>query len=247
MKTRHKYTLQFSDTDASRRIPMNFVERYLLEAGGLSAMEMGIGTDHLLKKYDCAWVLTRMTIEMYYLPTYLENIIFETWVEQNSHLLSIRNYNIYIEKDGKETLIGRSVSVWTILNLTTRALDGKCFSDPQWESIIDGEHLEFSRAPRLGKIEEPTSVMQHTVHYSDLDYNQHCNSCKYTQFMLNACDKLAGVAPIRFDVNHAKEVHKGENISVQVKEKENEIQYCVLTEQGEVSCTGIMTVITPRP
>ncbi|MBQ9338869.1 MAG: hypothetical protein IJS13_00890 [Paludibacteraceae bacterium] len=243
MKTKHTYKIQYADADASRHIRLCDLERYLLEAGGESADIMGIGTDFLVEKYDCAWVLTRMSVVMNELPCYLDTITIETWVEQNAHMLSIRNYRIYLNKGDQQILIGCCNSQWTLLNLTTRLVDMRCFADPAWESIIDGEKLDLPRAPRLARIVEPTSTMQHTIHYTDLDYNNHCNSCKYTQFMLNACDSLTAVAPIRLDINYSHEVHKGEHITVDVEETPSAVRYCILTEQGEISCTGMISRI----
>ena len=250
MRTRHIYKLQYADTDSSRHIRICDLERYLLEAGGESADLMGIGTDYLLKEYNCAWVLTRVSIIMDDLPMYLDKLVIETWVEQNAHMLSIRNYRLYIAEDksvnaethdySKLKLIGQCNSIWTLLNLETRAVDIRCFNDPKWDEIIDGEKLNMPRASRLGHIATPTSTMQHTIHYTDLDYNNHCNSCKYTQFMLNACDALTAQWPVRFDINYSKEVHKGELITVQVEQTKDNIRYCILTEKGEISCTGML-------
>ena len=103
------------------------------------------------------------------------------------------------------------------------------------------EKLDLPRAKRLGIIESPTSEMPHTIHYTDLDYNNHCNSIKYLQFMLNADDSLTGIYPVRLDMNYAKEVHKGDAIRVQVQELQDAVQYCILTPSGEISCTALLT------
>ena len=68
MRTRHKYILQYADVDASRHIRLSDLEKYLLEAGGVSANQMGFGTDDILARYNCAWVLIHLTIQMDYLP-----------------------------------------------------------------------------------------------------------------------------------------------------------------------------------
>lgn len=244
MKTYHQYTLRYSDTDTSRHIRLCDLERYLLETAGDSADQMGFGTDYILNKCNSAWVLTRVTLMMDYLPQYLEDIEIETWVEGNAHMLSIRNFRIYLLKDGKKELIGKSSTVWTVLNLETRQVDMRVFADAAWEGKIDGEKLDLPRAQRLGRIAEPTANIQHTIHYSDLDYNNHCNSCKYLQFMLNACDSLTGVYPIRVDINYAKEVYKGEHTTIELQETDDCIQYCLLTEKGEVSSTAMLSRYT---
>lgn len=241
MKYRFEYTIQYSDVDASRHLRLCDLERYLLESAGSSAARLGIGTAYLAERYDAAWVLTRFSILMDYLPSYNDTIIIETWIEGNAHMLSMRNYRIYIRKNDEEFLIGRSSSVWTLLNLTTRQVDTAAFADPAWEGKIDGEKLDIPRAGRIGLIEEPTSVMPHTIRYTDLDFNGHCNSVKYLQFMLNACDSLTAQYPVRLDINYAKEVHKGEQTSVRVLESEGKVQYCILNEQGEISCTALIS------
>lgn len=246
MRTEHVYTMQYSDADASRHVRLCDLERYLLEAAGASADIMGFGTDYVLDKYNCAWVITRLTIQMDYLPRYLEKIRVETWVEGNMHMLSVRNYRVYLQEDNGERLIGQATSVWTLLGMESRQVEMKAFSDSAWEGKIDGERLSFARISRLGKIETPTSVMPHTIHYSDLDYNGHCNSCKYMQFFLNADDSLTATAPIRIDINYAKEVMKGDPCQIQVLRTNNEnddidkVQYCMLTPDGEVSCTALI-------
>ena len=241
MKHLFNFTVQHANVDASRHMRLCDLEHYILEAAGTSASRFGLKTDMLVEKYNATWVLTRLTIVADYLPTYDDEIIVETWIEGNAHMFSMRNFRIYLKKGEEKFLIGKCSSVWTLLNLTTRAVDTAAFHDPVWEGIIDGEKLDLPRAKRLGTIEEPTSEMPHTIHYTDLDYNNHCNSIKYLQFMLNADDSLTGIYPIRLDMNYAKEVHKGDAIRVQVQEQPDALQYCILTPSGEISCTALLT------
>ena len=246
MRTRHKYILQYADVDASRHIRLSDLEKYLLEAGGVSANKMGFGTDDILERYNCAWVLIHLTVQMDYLPKYLDEMIVETWVEGNYKIFSVRNYNLYIRKDGEDFLVGRAASSWTLLNMTTRQVDTRGFDEAEWDHIVEPTKHDFPRISRLQKIEAPTATLPHTIHYSDLDYNNHCNSCKYLQFMLNADDRLTTLYPIRLDINYVKEVHKDERIRVDVLEKKDEqgnlqsLQYCLLAEDGEISCTALL-------
>lgn len=251
MRTRHYYTLQYADVDVSRHLRLSDLLKYLLEAGGVSAEQMGFGVDYVLQKYNCAWVLIHVTAQMDYLPKYQDEIMVESWVEGNFHMFSIRNYNIYILKDGEKFLVGRCASTWTLLNMTTRQVDTAGFQDDHWDGIVDPTKQNFSRIGRLSTIDAPTSSLQHTIHYSDLDYNNHCNSCKYLQFMLNANDHLTATFPIRLDINYVKEVYKDERIRVDVLEKQNEqgqvqsIQYCLLAEDGGISCTAMLQRVEP--
>lgn len=241
MKYFYEYPVQKSDVDASRHIRLCDLERYLLETAGTSADRLGLGTNRLLEIYNTTWVLTRLSIMMDYLPTYDDTLVVETWIEGNAHMLSMRNFRLYVKKDEGNLLIGKCSSIWTLINMDSRQVDIAAFKDSAWDNAIDGERLEMPRAPRLGKIDEPTSVMPHTIRYSDLDFNNHCNSVKYLQFMLNACDALTGSFPIRLDMNYAKEVHKGEPTTISVLQSENQVQYCMLNENDEISCTALLS------
>ena len=246
MRTKHHYTIQYSDVDASRHLRLSDLEKYLLEAGGVSAERMGFGIDRVLELYNCAWVLIHLTVQMDYLPKYQDEMIIESWVQGNYHMFSIRNYNLYIRKDGEDFLVGRATSTWTLLNMETRQVDTRGFEGGKWDKIVEEVKQDFARSPRLGKIEEPTETLMHTIHYSDLDYNNHCNSCKYLQFMLNANDHLTATYPIRLDINYVKEVYKDERIRVDVLETKDEsgqaqsVQYCLLAEDGDISCTALV-------
>lgn len=248
MRTEHHYIIDYAATDTSRRLRLFDLERYLLQAAGESAEQMGISTDYLLEEYGSAWVLTRLSVEMNCLPQYNEELIIESWIEANVHMLSIRNFRIFTMREGERVELGRCASVWTALNLTSRQVDARIFSDPIMADVVDGEKLGMPSAPRLGRIAEPTLLDSYTVRYSDLDYNLHFNSCQYLRLFLDTDDSLTGHFPIRFDINYAKEVHKGDCCQVQVLREETEgnqiqsIRYCLLTPAGEVSSTACLQV-----
>ena len=89
----------------------------------------------------------------------------------------------------------------------------------------------------------------HKVVYSDIDYNGHCNSCKYLEFMLNVCEPVElkkGLPPqvsgasadntLRIDIKYAKEIHRGDKVDIFYKKQPDEINYEIRTSEGEVSC-----------
>ena len=216
MRTRHKYTLQYADVDASRHLRLSDLLKYLLEAGGVSAAQMGFSIDNVLKKYNCAWVLIHMTVQMDYLPMYQDEIVIESWVEGNFHMFSIRNYNIYICKDGEEFLVGRAASTWTLLNMTTRQVDTTGFQDDDWHDIVDETKQVFPRISRLSTIDEPTATLQHTIHYSDLDYNHHANNGKYPHWAMDCLPTEITTAQqvTDFYINYNREVRLGDNVQL---------------------------------
>ena len=243
-----KQTIQFEiayqEVDMNNRLRLYTLEEHLLNTAGKVADSLGFGTQ-ALRQYNCAWIITRMMLEMDYMPTQGEHICIETWIEQNAHMLSTRNYRIYLHTATEDRLIGRAKSVWAILDINKREIVNM-FDHPMFAGAVDGEVLDISRSPRMLPIAEPDVESTHTVLYSDVDYNRHCNSCKYLQIMLDTClpnfltegDATDGKQTIRLDINYQKEVYLGDTIEVLSKQSENEIQYTIKTTTGQASCSA---------
>jgi len=249
------YTIQYQDLDQNYRLRLYTLENYLLNSAGIVADQGGFGMRYLIKQ-DCTWVLTNLSVELSYLPTVDEVMTVETWVEQNIHMLSVRDYRLYV--GGK--LIGKVKSVWAIISTKDRTAQS-LFDQPVFKDIATGETIDVARAPRLMLFPEETRSElkagsrdggwhQHKVVYSDIDYNGHCNSCKYLEFMLNVCEPVdlknglpkeaeeltAGTPALRIDIKYAKEIHRGEDVDIFYRKADGEIDYEIRTAEGEVSC-----------
>ena len=105
MKYRYNYTVQYQDIDDTRRLRLHTMENCLLIVAGKVADEINIGIPFLMK-YNCTWIITHLNLEMLYLPTESEELIIETWIEQNAHMLSVRDFRIYKKESDGERLIG---------------------------------------------------------------------------------------------------------------------------------------------
>ena len=171
MKYSYEYEIKYQEVDGRKRLRLFNLENYLLEVAGTVADELGFGIA-VLHPRGLTWILTRLSVEMYELPTHCERVRFETWIESNAHMLSTRNFRIY----SGDRLIGICKTVWAILDLQKREIVNY-FDDPIFENAIDGEVLEMPRV-RMTTIPEPTGSMPHKIVYSDIDYNGHCNSCR---------------------------------------------------------------------
>ena len=180
MKYRHTIIVPYQDVDASRRLRLYSMENYLLNIAGKVADEMGIGIPVLLPM-NYTWIITHLNMEMLYLPKHGEEMIVETWIERNAHMLSVRDFRIYQpQADGTERLIGCAKTVWAVLDLTSREIVN-IFDHDIFKDSVDGEALNMARAPRLrpiqlDDIEDEGGVageVLHEIQYSDVDYNCH--------------------------------------------------------------------------
>ena len=235
MKYTIEYIIKTQDVDGRKRLRLFNLENYLLDTAGTVADQLGFGIVQLHQR-GLTWILTRMSIEMYELPTHCQKVRFETWIESNAHMLSTRDFRIY----SGEKLIGQCKSVWAVLDLEKREIVN-IFDDPIFEGCIDGEVLDMPRA-RMTTIPEPTGSVPHKIVYSDIDYNGHCNSCRYLQAMTDAYLPDYYGKKVRLDINYSKEAMLGEELMTHYLITEDGAQYQQKNEAGETSCSAKITI-----
>ena len=219
MKYRYEFEIQYQEVDMNRKLRLYTLENYLLNVAGRCADSLGFGVSYLSQQ-NLTWVLTRLSLEMSRMPVNCEKVVFETWIESNQHMLSTRDFRIY----SGEELIGRAKSVWAVLDLTKREIVN-CFDDPVFKGHVDGEVLEMVRIPRMLPITEPDGAVEHVIQYSDVDYNRHCNSCKYLEIMLDSRLPNFLDEPFRLDISYSKEVYLGDRLTTLFVEDEHSIHY----------------------
>ena len=235
MKYSYNYEIKYQEVDGKKKLRLFNLENYLLEVAGTVADELGFGIANLHPR-GLTWILTRLSVEMYELPTHCEKVRFETWIESNAHMLSTRDFRIY----SGDKLIGQCKSVWAVLDLEKREIVN-IFDDPIFEGCVDGEVLDMPRV-RMTTIPEPTGCAPHKVVYSDIDYNGHCNSCRYLQAMTDAYLPDYYGKKVRLDINYSKEAMLGETLQTNYLITEDGVQYQQKNEAGETSCSAKITI-----
>ena len=236
MKYNYEYEIKYQEVDGEKKLRLFNLENYLLEVAGTVADELGFGIANLHPK-GLTWILTRLSVEMYELPTHCEKVRFETWIESNAHMLSTRDFRIF----SGDKLIGQCKSVWAVLDLEKREIVN-IFDDPMFEGCVDGEVIEMNRI-RMTTIPEPTGIVPHKVVYSDIDYNGHCNSCRYLQAMTDAYLPAYYGKKVRLDINYQKEAMLGEELQTLYLVTEDGVQYQQKNPHGETSCSAKITVL----
>ncbi|MBR2285132.1 MAG: hypothetical protein IJ900_01200 [Paludibacteraceae bacterium] len=229
MKYNYEYEIKYQEVDGNKKLRLFNLENYLLEVAGTVADQLGFGIAQLHPK-GLTWILTRLSLEMYELPTHCEKVRFETWIESNAHMLSTRNFRIY----SGDKLIGQCKSVWAVLDLQKREIVN-IFDDPIFADSVDGDVIEMARV-RMTTLPEPTGCMPHKIVYSDIDYNGHCNSCRYLQAMMDAYLPDYYGKKIRLDINYSKEVMLGDELQTYYLVSADGVQYQQKNQNGETSC-----------
>jgi acyl-ACP thioesterase len=235
MKYNYEYEIKYQEVDGNKKLRLFNLENYLLEVAGTVADQLGFGIAQLHPK-GLTWILTRLSLEMYELPTHCEKVRFETWIESNAHMLSTRNFRIY----SGDKLIGQCKSVWAVLDLQKREIVN-IFDDPIFADSVDGDVIEMARV-RMTTLPEPTGRMPHKIVYSDIDYNGHCNSCRYLQAMMDAYLPDYYGKKIRLDINYSKEVMLGDELQTYYLVSADGVQYQQKNQNGETSCSAKITI-----
>jgi acyl-ACP thioesterase len=236
MKYYYEYEMKYQESDAHKKVRLYHLEEYLLEVAGKAADDLGYGIAAMHPR-GFGWILTRLSLEMYELPKHNDVVRFETWIEGNAHMLSTRDFRIYLG----DRLIGQAKSIWAVLDLQKREIVN-VFDEPIFEGCVDGEVIDMPRV-RMTTIPEPTGCAPHKIVYSDIDYNSHCNSCRYLQAMLNAYLPDYYGKHLRLDINYSKEAMLGETLMTYYLVTDDGVQYQQKNEAGDTSCSAKISII----
>ena len=83
----------------------------------------------------------------------------------------------------------------------------------------------------------------HEIQYSDVDYNRHCNSCKYLEWMVNAQQAYDNQKPFRLDINYVKELYQGDKMWTRFLKTSDAVQYQQVDENGTTCCSAKISQI----
>lgn len=234
IKGRFDFEIAPQFVDFQHKVKLSSLVDLILTASGYNADANGFGIRDLNEK-GATWVLTRFSLEMSRYPREYEKIQIHTWVEEVHTLNTIRNYRLF---DTSGNVIGNSTSVWVMLNIERR----RPMELVQLKGIHSYATLEESGIERTMKLNEVggAPVDSFLVKYSDIDINQHVNTVRYLDWMVNtfSLEEHKKSKVKRLDVNFMSEILFGEHIEVfkeEVEEKEFRME---LKANGRTACRG---------
>lgn len=184
----------------------------ILAAAGKHADSHGFGMKQLLQQ-NLAWVLSRMNVEMQEMPKVNEHYYIETWIRSIYRTFTDRCFAI---TRPDSSVLGYAYTTWALINTETRMpvnlenLPGGGFSE--W---VDAEKkcdvAPFSRI-RV-KSCEPERVV--TAYYNDIDINQHVNSIRYIEHILDlfSIEELSERSIAGVEIAYHGEAHYGDRLA----------------------------------
>jgi len=235
-KKSYSFQIQPQYVDFQFRVTMAALGDILLTTAGFNADDNGFGLRRL-HEMQCAWVLSRMSIEMTRFPEQYETIHVETWVEEVGRANTIRNFSI---RDEKDEIIGNACSVWVLFDMITRrAKDLQTLEGIH--DFANGEAGLIEKPIRLGAV-EGEEYDGFKVKYSDIDINGHVNSIRYIQWISDCfsldCYRKCQVK--RFEINYINEMMFDDFVDIVGHELEPGDFRFEIRNETKISCRARM-------
>lgn len=232
-KSVFQYTIDPEYVDFTSRASVSGMFNLVLHAAGRDAHRRGFGIDALAEK-NYGWVLSRMCLELDYMPAEYEQFTLHTWIGGYNRLASTRNFTL-TDKDGRE--FGRAVSQWCMLDFDTRMpVDMNTLAMVHEGTIVEAPS-PCDAPKRLAAINsEP--VAERRVAYSDIDFNRHMNTMRYIDFAFDSLpiEIPENLTAMRMDMNFIKEALYGDTLALSYENADKNHNFEFRNSNGEPLC-----------
>ncbi len=175
---RASFRLYGNDCDCFGRAKPSFLLGIMQEAAGAQCAGLAMSWEEMAEK-NLFWAITRQHLQITRLPRVYETITVETWPMPASRVAYPRS-SIAYDAQGNELF--RSVALWVLMDLETRAmvLPGK-------SGILVPGHLRGNELPSPKSLTPKalSTVTSRTVRFGHLDRNGHMNNTKYMDWVMD--------------------------------------------------------------
>lgn len=200
MKYQENYEISCHDVDVNNNIRPSLILRYMQDVANHQMRDRKPSYLELFAEGK-AFVVTRMTIEIYEQLHQYDKILVSSWSCSGKGATFIRCYTI--ERDGK--LVAQAYSEWAVSNRETGKL---CkVSEIDVSNYDSGPALEMKLPTRfrLPKDIEYGHVGSKHVEFSDVDMNRHMNNTNYPDMLWNHIPDVMGKEVTSINLRFMKE------------------------------------------
>ena len=186
------------------------------DMGTRHCQELSLSYD-VLASHRLFWAVTRHRVQITRLPKSGETIRVETWAMPTTRVAYPRSVVAY-DKKGQELF--RSITLWVLMNMDTRAMIQPGQSGI--EVVGTDRGLELT-SPKGIVPRDMVNSCPRRVSFTDLDRNGHMNNTKYFDFIEDAI-------PVSFlkeheietiDISYKKEIPLGTKVEVSIAESDD--------------------------
>ena len=187
------------------------------------SQELGFGFDKM-NPVNLGWVLYRMYFKFLRPVIWREHMTMNTWHKGQEGLVFLRDYEL-LDEDGKRAAVG--TSSWVVLDMQNRSFVRNeslpDFVNPEPQNRENAVEFPAPKVVVPSRLEKRL-VREHTVRYSDTDFNGHTNNVKYVVWAMDSIDqKFASTHPVsEVAVNFNREARLGDVVELYVAGEETE-------------------------
>lgn len=189
---------------------------------------LGFGYEKL-KTENQFWVLSRLKVKINRRPSWTEEFKLETWSRGTDGFYGYRDFNFV---DSKGNNIIQATSSWLIIDATTRRIVRltKFKEFPQYAESVFGNNPTKIKSPNSA---EP--LLYSPVMFSDIDINQHFNSGRYLERIINSYsfEFLKENDLSEFEVNFQKEGMPNDLLAVKKQQVDEFIHLCSVVRESD--------------
>lgn len=232
-KTIYTYAIATQNVDFTHRATIDSLGNYILNTAGIDAQGKGFGIDALAPQ-NRTWVISKLAIEIDSRPEQFSEFELATWVNQNSRLISTRNFEL---TDNSGVTFCRALSQWCMLDYVRRVPVNLEEIADLYNPYVCDDVSPCDLPKRLGAIEADV-LKEHEVVYSDIDFNCHVNTMRYVGMMVDMLPikYLEENRPIRIDIHFIRECRLGQRLKIAMKQVENSTLFEIIGEDGVAAC-----------
>ena len=234
---RETFRVRASEMGPDTRLRLPALFDLFQEAAGNNAAALGWGSDVLLARGQ-TWILSRLTVRLFTLPAWREDITVETWPAGLHRLWALREFRV-AGADGTE--LARATSGWILLDVLKKRplrqspdlVEAAKTSPPR---LIE-DSFEPLSAPDMaaGSPAPPFRVTRY-----DLDLNSHANNVTILRALLTALP-VAAAPPLTFEADFRGEAFEGDVLSARVQETSGDSRVLLFKESdGKEVARGVV-------
>lgn len=209
----------------------------ILAAAGKHADSHGFGMKQLLPQ-NLAWVLSRMIVEVHDMPKVNEQYYIETWIRSIYRTFTDRCFAI---TRSDNSVLGYAYTTWALINTETRMpVNLENIPGGGFANFVDAEKkCEVAPFSRIRvKDCEPERVI--TAYYNDIDINQHVNSIRYIEHILDlfSIEEFSKKSIAGVEIAYHGEAHYGDRLAFfrqELSENVYDVDVRILSDESGVA------------
>ncbi len=204
------FDVEVSHCDCFGRLKTSELFRFMQECAMNHADKMGVGMGEMHKRKS-TFVLSRMKISIFAMPSFGEAITIKTYPVGIERLFYLRGFEI--STNGNKT--AEAISLWLVINLETRR--------PVRERVLSEDfpyykdRSAFMEQPERPKVpDNAPELLVKKVGYSDVDILKHANNSNYIAW---TCDCIGSEffkdnPEYSLTINYSSELSEGECVRI---------------------------------